>query len=250
MIKYILKKETLLIAIITSASYCAAYFFELGYANHFNYSKDLISISIMNLLQMGFGLFMLIFFITGIMDMLVSLIKPLGIIGKIVKNLFSYFILFIIVLTILFLGGDVNFKYVAISVGIFVLLVIIVSFPFKEKSKNILESINNNIEKELIDRRISVKETRKSTELLAILFIVIIFSLIITSLGKYSARTKTVFYFFEKNNINYVIVNKYDDYLIAKKINKNKEFEDDTYIFNIAELNDIPMKEIKIVASD
>ncbi|QXX84045.1 hypothetical protein J6836_06685 [Providencia sp. R33] len=250
MIKCILKKETLLLAIITSASYCSAYFFELGYANHFNYSKDLISISIMNLLQMGFGLFMFIFIITGIMDMLVSLINPLGIIGKIAKNLFSYFFLFIIMLMILFLNGNVNFKYLAISIGIFALLVVIVSFPFKEKSKNIFESINNNIEKELVDRKSSVRETRLSTDMLAILFILIIFSLIITSLGKYGARTKSVFYSIEKNNMTYVIVNKYNDYFIAKKINKDKELEDDTYIFNITELNNIPMREIKIVAGD
>lgn len=250
MIKYVLKKETLLLAIITSASYCAAYFFELGYANHFNYSKDLISISIMNLLQMGFGLFMFIFIITGIMDILVSLINPLGVIGKIAKNLFSYFFLIIIMLIVLFLNGDVSFKYLAISVGIFALLVIIVSFPFKEKSKNILESINNNIEKELIDRRTGIKETRKSTDILAILFILIIFSLIITSLGKYGARTKTVFYTIEKNSVAYVIVNKYNDYFIAKKINKNNEFGEDTYIFNISELNNIAMKEIKLVTVD
>ena len=250
MIKYILKKETLLLAIITSASYCAAYFYELGFAHYFNYSSDLISISIMNLLQIGFGLFMFIFIMTGFIDIIASLIKAPGVIGKIVTNLFSYFILLFILLLILYLMGNASFKYIASALGIFVLIVIIASFPYKKKSKNILESINENIENDFFDRKGSNKETRKSAELLAILFLLLFFSMLISAIGTYSARTKTSFYVIEKNGIKYVIVNKYNDYLITKRINKNNEFEKDTYIFEISELNDNAMKETKIVASN
>ena len=250
MIKYILKKDTLLLAIITSASYCAAYFYEFGYSNYFNYPKDLISISIMNLLQMGFGIFMFTFIMIGVIDVAVSLIKISGIIGKIAANLISYLLLAIIMLLILYLVGSVSFKYFSIAIGVFLLLVIIVSIPYKKKSKNILESINESIEDNLKDRRDSVKEIRKTTELLSVFFLLILSSLLITAIGTYSARTKENFYTIEKDNIRYLIVNKCDDYLGAKVIDDNKEFGEKTYIFNIGELNGKPMEKIKIVTNN
>lgn len=250
MIKNILKKETLLLAIITNASYCAAYFYESGYANYFNYSKDLISISIMNLLQMGFGLFMFIFIVTGFIDMIISLIKPSGVIGKILTNLFSYLILVFMVLFISYLIGDGYFKYIASALDIFVLFILIVSFPYRKKSKSRLESLNENIENDFLDRKQSITKTRKSAELLSMLFLLLFFSLLISAIGTYAARSTTDFYFVEKNNIKYVIVNKYNDYLVTKRINKKNEFEEDTYIFNISELNDNAIKKIKIVASN
>ncbi|HHG9864953.1 TPA: hypothetical protein ACPY3P_002341 [Proteus mirabilis] len=49
LIKKILSKETLLLALLTGSSYFFAYLFEFGYSQYFNYPHEFISINIPNM---------------------------------------------------------------------------------------------------------------------------------------------------------------------------------------------------------
>ncbi|HGN0035877.1 TPA: hypothetical protein ACKRFV_001151 [Proteus mirabilis] len=51
LIKKILSKETLLLALLTGSSYFFAYLFEFGYSQYFNYPHEFISINLENIIK-------------------------------------------------------------------------------------------------------------------------------------------------------------------------------------------------------
>ncbi|WP_163760214.1 hypothetical protein, partial [Proteus mirabilis] len=69
----------------------------------------------------------------------------------------------------------------------------------------------------------------------------------ILALGTYNARTTTSFYYFTVDNNNYAIINKFDDNVITKVINKDKKLEDSVYIYKSDSLNSKEIKYMKVI---
>ncbi|HGN0430421.1 TPA: hypothetical protein ACKRKN_000675 [Proteus mirabilis] len=65
LIKKILSKETLLLALLTGSSYFFAYLFEFGYSQYFNYPHEFISINLENIIY-AFIAFLVITFFTAL----------------------------------------------------------------------------------------------------------------------------------------------------------------------------------------
>ncbi len=82
LIKKILSKETLLLALLTGSSYFFAYLFEFGYSQYFNYPHEFISINLENIIY-AFIAFLVITFFTALFFIVSSFIT---IIAKEIKN--------------------------------------------------------------------------------------------------------------------------------------------------------------------
>lgn len=125
-------------------------------------------------------------------------------------------------------------------------MILVCSFPFKNRKDGILKEMNKRIEKSIKNNEIN--ETKKDvlTDFISSCIILIILAFIITAMGTYIARTQISFYSFEKNNVKYAVVNKYDDFFITKIINKENKFADGVFIFNINDASELEVKKIKI----
>ncbi|MBG3131190.1 hypothetical protein I4674_15525 [Proteus mirabilis] len=246
MFKFLSKKDTLLLALITGISYCTAYFYEYGYAKYFNYPEELISISVMTLIKTGLTLFMFLFVLTAIINLISKRFDPKSPIGSIITNLLSFFSLGLVICFILYLVGDPSLKYYSLILMFFIVMILVCSFPFKNRKDGILKEMNKRIEKSIKNNEIN--ETKKDvlTDFISSCIILIILAFIITAMGTYIARTQISFYSFEKNNVKYAVVNKYDDFFITKIINKENKFEDGVFIFNINDASELEVKKIKI----
>ncbi|MBG3125599.1 hypothetical protein GHV28_06555 [Proteus mirabilis] len=136
MFKFLSKKDTLLLAVISAASYSAAYLYEFSYAKYFNYPKELISISLVNLLRMGFSFFMLMLFSIFIIDFCTKATDALGKYGSNVRKAYAPITMGIILLIFLYLAGISIFKYYLIGMAIFIAFLILSTFFEKKKTKN------------------------------------------------------------------------------------------------------------------
>ncbi|HEK0470046.1 TPA: hypothetical protein SMP18_001248 [Proteus mirabilis] len=241
MFKFLSKKDTLLLAVISAASYSAAYLYEFSYAKYFNYPKELISISLVNLLRMGFSFFMLMLFSIFIIDFCTKATDALGKYGSNIRKAYAPITMGIILLIFLYLAGISIFKYYLIGMAIFIVFLILSTFFEKNKIKNNDENQSDN------DKPKESGDLSATTKILSF-FMLLFFSYgFILALGTYNARTTTSFYYFTADNKDYAIINKFDDNVITKVINKDKKLEDNVYIYKSDSLNSKEIKYIKMI---
>ncbi|WP_275351551.1 hypothetical protein [Proteus mirabilis] len=241
MFKFLSKKDTLLLAVISAASYSAAYLYEFSYAKYFNYPKELISISLVNLLRMGFSFFMLMLFSIFIIDFCTKATDALGKYGSNVRKAYAPITMGIILLIFLYLAGISIFKYYLIGMAIFIAFLILSTFFEKKKTKNNDKNQSDN-------KKPKGNGDLSATTKILSFFMLLFFSYgFILALGTYNARTTTSFYYFTVDNNNYAIINKFDDNVITKVINKDKKLEDCVYIYKSDSLNSKEIKYMKVI---
>ncbi|MEY1274422.1 hypothetical protein [Proteus mirabilis] len=234
MFKFLSQKETLILAFISAISYSCAYLYEYTYAKYFNYPKEIITVSLFSLIKMGLSIFCLFFFFLGIFYVLDKLAKSLGRYGKKLHSNHIFIMLYSFMVVFLYLAGIPYFIYYFIFTITLIIYLIIYSI-FKKN-----EEIDNENYYSILIRNIETQ----SISLISIILITLY--LLVLAIGTYNARTTLNFYYFNKENKDYIIVNKYDDIIITKEINKNKTTKDSIYIFNSNDINNIEIKMIKI----
>lgn len=258
MLKFLSKKDTLLLAIISAASYSAAYLYEFSYAKYFDYPKELISISLVNLLRMGLSFFMLMFVAISIIELCTKTTDALGRYGSNVRKSYAPITMGIILIMYLYLAGLTIFKYYLIGIVIYIITLILFDFFKRNKEKEIIENKidteKDDSNGEITNKNQTDKENhKKGNEISGItkalsFFMLIFFSYgFMLALGTYNARTTTSFYYFTIDDKNYAIINKFDDNVITKVINKDKKLEDGVYIYKNDSINGKEIKYIKIV---
>lgn len=223
---YIRNNEAIAVAILSTIAYVASYIFEYGYANFYGIPKELISISLGNIITMSMTLFLAsyIFFI------LCSI--PILIMGRCFKNIYLSVTLpralsfFIFVTLILYLNGAASytnlkqtFYIIAAMFGMASLM-----FSLKEKEKE---------KEETPEKKTSLFNIVDTT--LSSLFIagaaILIF---ILSCGTFIARTTLPLGIIELNGNEYSIIRIYGENFIALKTppsSQTKNTKNNIYIF-------------------
>ena len=258
MIRALLKKEAILLAILTSFSYSAAYLFELGYANYFDYPSELISINITSLLKMGAAVFLFLFLSIGALDIIVKTLSILGVFGEVILKILSFMILIVIFLVISYLLDSQHLKVLLILSVFFPILIVILLVPYdyKKKKKSFSDGLIDNANELLSTNKPSSSKIDKKTShsdvegVLAMFFLLGCLGFLIFALGKYNARTTNEFYFMEIRTTKYAIIKKYDSLLVTKKINNDLLFEKEIYSFNESELNDRKIGLVELKKTD
>lgn len=224
---YIKNNEAIAVAILSAMAYVAAYVFECGYANFYGIPKELISISLGNILMMSLTLFI----VSYVCFIFCSL--PLVILGRLYKNIYMSTILprilslFIFVTLILYLNGSANYINLKTTIYVMIALFFMASLMafLKEKEK----------EKE---KDIPTKKTSPFNiidDFFSNLFIVGSASLVfILSCGTYIAQSTLPLGNIKLNDKAYSIVRVYGENFIAlskEDMTKNKGHRNTIYIF-------------------
>ncbi|EPB6942600.1 hypothetical protein ACRRNT_003784 [Proteus mirabilis] len=184
---------------------------------------------------------MLMLFSIFIIDFCTKATDALGKYGSNVRKAYAPITMGIILLIFLYLAGISIFKYYLIGMAIFIAFLILSTFFEKKKTKNNDKNQSDN-------KKPKGNGDLSATTKILSFFMLLFFSYgFILALGTYNARTTTSFYYFTVDNNNYAIINKFDDNVITKVINKDKKLEDSVYIYKSDSLNSKEIKYMKVI---
>ncbi|ASB03741.1 hypothetical protein [Proteus mirabilis] len=261
LIKKILSKETLLLALLTGSSYFFAYLFEFGYSQYFNYPHEFISINLENIIY-AFIAFLVITFFTALFFIVSSFITiKFGDIGLIVNQslMITYFPIFFTVLAAF--HEDENLKFfILIDLIIFVVMASIPLY-FRAKMKKEIEKaiefkklnptseqireIMRIVTSDLFSIRNLLSEIKGFNIQFKIIFSIITFaciSYIFISIGNIYAQNQRYLSIIEDKDKNYAIVRQYNETIIAKEIKNNLIFNEENHTFKVNDLKDKKIK--------
>ncbi|WP_449542993.1 hypothetical protein [Enterobacter ludwigii] len=236
---YIKNNEAITVAILSALAYVATYIFECGYANFYGIPKELISISLGNIITMSLTLFV----VSYMCFIFCSL--PLVLMARLNKNIYISTILpriisfSIFVTIILFLNGSANYinlkKTIYTMVAIFFMASFMAFLKEKEKEKEKEKAIQMN--------EASPFKVIDST--FANLFIAGAASMIfILSCGTYIAKTTLPLGNIQLSGKEYSIIRVYGENFIAiakEDMSKETAKRNKIYIFKGEDLKSTPI---------
>ncbi|ENY6787010.1 hypothetical protein ACY2L5_004294 [Providencia rettgeri] len=264
MIKLILKREALLLALLTSCAYIVAYLYELGYADSLNYPDEFISINLENLFYAGLSILIFVTISLVIISIIVGITSKLGIIGKAINTAFicSYLLFFISFISYL-IGHKKAHIYLYTTLVFFIsfsVITFVTDWISKRKIDGLIKNNEAHITKEDVAKikehikelSISLKGYENFTKNQRVVIYSLIFmtmgSIAIT-LGNYHANIRSSFYYFENDGHKYVIIKNYNGIVISKKLDNEKIIKDESFIFTQDSLDKKVFKHIKIINS-
>ncbi|WP_273804851.1 hypothetical protein [Providencia rettgeri] len=214
---FLKSKEATVILLLTAITYTSAIAFEYGYAWIFKYPAELIYVDSNALLKSLIYIFYYITLVT--ITFYTPYPKSRSVIKNIISIIFTSALMYILLVLILKQIETLAYILIASMIGISTLITNVIYLKRNKNKSYLIWSF-----------------------ILPFIFVTL-FSFII---GLHQASTEENFYNFEIKNEKYAVIRIYNNKLIAKKINfdRNSPY-DETAIFNLDELKELVLFKIK-----
>ncbi|WP_431296456.1 hypothetical protein [Rahnella sp. PAMC 25559] len=247
MIKFLLKKETLLVAILTLAGYLVGLLYEVGFSLYFKYPASFISVDIKSIIFGLISVLALLFFITATISVMDSLsrkfkgARALLLYSTIYGGLLIYCGLVYYMLT-----GSGGIYLYGILIAYIACLLLFFPYGYKKKGITFEEGV-----KEVVIKMSSQNDSAKSKEkkffesVLAYSFMSAALGIFVVGVGSHFARMNQSFYTFYLEKTKYAIVGTYGNNLITSKVIDNK-ISTGVYIYKDSEIKNALLKREKI----
>lgn len=235
-INSLLKKDTLIVALVTALCYTGAYIYERGFSLYFGIPTELISVtpgSIITTVFLFVG-FLFLVYMASTFPVLISQSKKIN--NKYIINILILSPIWIIFNLIFFLMS--GFKIFNLSIVTTAYLFLCISITLGSKDV-ISHTQSNSVE---IPKGI-FKNIDNAAGL--ILWLSMIFFATISGMGTFIARTTDNFNTFTYKNENYKLIKNYGDNIIAIK-EVDKQNTNGVYLFKAEDLKEIRINKVKI----
>ncbi|VUC84273.1 Uncharacterised protein [Raoultella terrigena] len=235
-INSLLKKDTLIVALVTALCYTGAYIYERGFSIYFGIPTELISVtpgSIITTVCLFVG-FLFLVYMASTLPVLISQSKRIN--NKYIINILILSPIWILFNLIFFLMSGLKILNFSIVTAAFLFLCVSVTWG---SNKTISHTQSNSIE---ISNGI-FKNIDNASGL--IFWLSLIFFTTISGMGTFIARTTDNFNTFTYKNENYKLIKNYGDNIIAIK-EANKENTNGVYLFKAEDLKEIRINKVKV----
>lgn len=248
MIKDLLNRETLLVAVLTLGGYLVGLLYEVGFSLYFRYPASFISVDIKSIFFGLLSVALLLFFLTVIIKIMDDISRNFkGMRALILHSTIFGFILLYCGLVFYLLTGKSGIYIYAVAGAYCIFLLLLYPFGYKKNGITLEEGVVKLAVKMYGSSK--VKESKLSAireSVIAYSFVCAAMGILVISVGTHFARVNESFYTFTYDSSKYAIVNTYGENLITSRVIDNN-LTTGIYIFKDSELKKLELKREKLI---